>query len=137
MIADAKLSDNNEHQHVKVGNVTFCPSCSTKYNLCPTGHYALSWSNPITELPKQFYIQVKNPDTNEVINTCLTHLCYDCINEDIKNLSDENKNQALIIIDTPFSEHMLTEERYDQSVLEGIAFSTFGCTNLDNISEPF
>ena len=137
MIADAKLTDNNEHQHVKVGNVTFCPTCSTKYNLCPTGHYALSWSNPITELPKQFYIQVKNPDTNEVINTCLTHLCYDCINEDIKNLSDENKNQALMLIVTPFSEHMLTEERYHQSVIEGIAFSTFGCTNLDNISEPF
>jgi hypothetical protein len=58
-------------------------------------------------------------------------------NEDIKNLTDENKDQALMMIDTPFSEHMLTEKRYDQSVIEGIAFSTFGCTNLDNISEPF
>jgi hypothetical protein len=32
---------------------------------------------------------------------------------------------------------MLTKERYDKAVIEGIAFSTFGSTNLDNISEPF
>jgi hypothetical protein len=37
----------------------------------------------------------------------------------------------------PFSENMLTKERYEESVIQGIAFSTFGCTNLDNISEPF
>jgi hypothetical protein len=137
MIVDAEPSNDNNHQDITVGNITFCPQCSTKYNLCPTGHYALNWSNPITKLPKQFYIQVNNPNTNETINTSLTHLCYSCINEDIKNLTDENKDQALMMIDTPFSEHMLTEKRYDQSVIEGIAFSTFGCTNLDDVSEPF
>jgi hypothetical protein len=138
MIVDAEpFSNDNNHQDITVGNITFCPQCSTKYNLCPTGHYALTWSNPITELPKQFYIQVKNPDTNEVINTSLTHLCYDCISQDLKNLNDDNYDEALKNINNPFSENMLTKERYEESVIQGIAFSTFGCTNLDNISEPF
>jgi hypothetical protein len=130
-------SDDDHNKTILVDNVTFCPQCSTKHNLCPTGHYASIWSNPITELPKQFYLQVNNPNTNEVINTCLTHLCYNCMNEDLKNINDENMAETLKITDNPFSHTMLTKERYDKAVIEGIAFSTFGSTNLDNISEPF
>jgi hypothetical protein len=80
---------------------------------------------------------IRDPNTNEVINTCLTHLCYNCMNEDLKNINDENMAETLKITDNPFSHTMLTKERYDKAVIEGIAFSTFGSTNLDNISEPF
>jgi uncharacterized Zn-finger protein len=128
-------SDDNHDKSILVDNVTFCPQCSTRYNLCPTGHYASNWSNPITELPKQFYIQVSNPNTlDEVINTCLTHLCYSCMSEELKNIDDDSK---LKIIDNPFSHIMLTKERYDKAVIEGIAFSSSCCTNLDDSLSPF
>jgi len=130
-------SDDNHVKTIFANNAIFCPNCSTKYNLCPTGHYALSWSNPIKELPKQFYIQVNNPNTDETIHTSVTHLCYDCMNEDIKNITDDNKDEALKMINSPFSEHMFTKERYEQSVIEGIAFSSFACTNLDDPVSPF
>ena len=130
-------SDDNHVKTIFANNAIFCPNCSTKYSLCPTGHYALNWSNPIKELPKGFYIQVNNLNTNETIHTSVTHLCYDCMNEDIKNITDDNKDEVLKMINSPFSEHMFTKERYEQSVIEGIAFSSFACTNLDDPVSPF
>ena len=130
-------SEQNDDNYIGVDSIAFCPECATKYHFCPTGHYALKWTNPITELAKQFYIQVNNPNTNETIHTCLTHLCYNCIDDDLKKVDSDNSSIILQNISNPFASDMLTKERYKQSVIEGIAFSSFGCTNLDNPSSPF
>jgi len=120
---------------VSVSQVTFCSSCSTKHRLCPTGHYSTNWSNPITLLPKQFNIPVLNPNTDEIIETALTHLCYNCIDEDLKKI--DGNSEALANVTNPFSNSALSMKRYALSVIEGIAFSSSGCTNINDPSSPF
>lgn len=114
--------------------ITFCQNCSSKYLLCPTGHYTLHWSSPMLSLQKDFNINILNPKNNEVIKTSLNGLCSTCINPD---LTDIDKPENLIDITNPFSSNAFTYERYELSVLNNIAFGTSYCFNLDDPSLPF
>jgi hypothetical protein len=137
------LNFNSEgsEPEIVVDKQTYCCNCSTQFTMCPTGHFTLHWANPIRELPKPFNVKVINPDQMIDINTSVTHLCIDCTNEDLRNLdSDPNSEEykiALNNITNPFNSAMLTEERFNKSVIEGIAFSGSGVMNLTFPESPF
>ena len=140
-IISLKSDLENSESTIVVEKQTYCPNCSTQFVMCPTGHFTLYWANPITSLAKPFDVQVVDPQQMIPIDTTITHLCMDCTNEDLIKLDlDPNSEEykiALNNITSPFNSSKLTEERFNKSVIEGIAFSGSGCINNTSPESPF
>lgn len=145
------LSSNSEidlHLEPVVISAVYCPDCSTKYVHCPTGHFVKSvMFNSLIPLPKQYQVKVV-VNENNIVNTSLTHLCSECINEEVLELVNEISKHPDGVDDpvlkfklntytNPFSSKNFALERYQKSVIEKIAFSSFACIDLDNLEEPF
>ena len=132
-----------------VMSVVYCPACSTQHVHCPTGHFvkSLLFSNSLISLPKLYKVKIV-VDENTVINTSVSHLCAECINEDLLMLTQEISSHPdgfddptlkfkVDMITNPFSSENFTLDRYEKSVIEKIAFSSYACVDLDNLEEPF
>lgn len=134
-----------------VMSVVYCPTCSTQHVHCPTGHFvkSVTWNswNSLIPLPKQYQVKVV-VDESKVVNTSLSHLCSECINEKLVTLIQEiavhpdgvDDPALKFKLDTytnPFSSKSFALERYQKSVIEKIAFSSYACVDLDNFEEPF
>ncbi len=132
-------------------SVVYCQTCSTTHNFCPTGHFVKPFifgDSSLVALPKSYNVQVINED--KIINTSVSHLCKDCVNEDLMeiiikmatdtdSIDNPSLNPVINSITSPFSykSNFYSLERYQKSVIEGLAFFSYGCVNLDNVELPF
>jgi len=141
-------SETNSKLEPVVINAVYCSDCSTKHVHCPTGHFVKSFiPNSLITLPKQYEVKVF-VDENTIVNTSLSHLCSECVDEEILQLTNKiskhpdgvNDPTLKLQLNTHtnlFSSKNLALERFQKSVIEKIAFSSSACVDLDNFEKPF
>lgn len=138
-------SEINQKFEPVIMSAVYCPNCSIQHSLCPTGHFVKSIS--LLQLPKQYNVKVV-VDENTVIETSLSHLCSECVSEELLELIKEISKHPDGVDDPSLKFKVNTQtnlfrsdnfalERYQKSVIEKIAFSSFTCINLNDSLSPF